>query len=72
MWLSKLGVQVDEVTPAATTAGHTYRQRLRAVILSAMRKWRLHERTLPRLDSVFRGVTASQVPADGTRCELRP
>ena len=59
MWLAKLDAQVAEGTRAATTAD-TYRQRLRSVVLPAMGQWRLQECTVPRVDTVFRQLVATQ------------
>jgi integrase len=59
MWLAKLDAQVAEGTRATTTAD-TYRQRLHSVVLPALGQWRLRECTVPRLDTFFSGLTATQ------------
>jgi len=53
--------EVSDGTRARTTAD-TYRQRLRAVILPAMGKWRLYECTVPNVDGFVRGLAATQSP----------
>ncbi|MDQ2710002.1 MAG: hypothetical protein M3Z25_21335 [Actinomycetota bacterium] len=59
MWLAKLDAQVAEGTRAVTTAD-TYRQRLNSVVLPVMGQWRLNECTVPQVDTLFTGLTATQ------------